>query len=84
MRVQIPFGRGRSVGVLVEIARTTDFDPAKLKRVQAVLDTTPILPDDILAMARWAADYYHHPLGEVLAGCLPVLLRRDQALAAAG
>ncbi len=80
MRVQIPFGRGRSVGVLVEIARTTDFDPAKLKRVQAVLDTTPILPDDILAMARWAADYYHHPLGEVLAGCLPVLLRRDQAL----
>jgi primosomal protein N' (replication factor Y) len=80
MRVQIPFGRGRSVGVLIEIARTTDFDPAKLKRVQAILDTTPILPDDILAMARWAADYYHHPLGEVLAGCLPVLLRRDQAL----
>ncbi|MBI5041677.1 MAG: primosomal protein N', partial [Gammaproteobacteria bacterium] len=80
MRVQIPFGRGRSVGVLVEIARTTDFDPAKLKRVQAVLDTTPILPDDILAMARWAAEYYHHPLGEVLAGCLPVVLRRGQPL----
>lgn len=80
MRVQVPFGRGRSIGVLIEIARNTDFDPAKLKRVQTVLDATPILPDDILAMARWAADYYHHPLGEVLAGCLPVLLRRGQAL----
>ncbi|MBI5461362.1 MAG: primosomal protein N' [Gammaproteobacteria bacterium] len=80
MRVQIPFGRGRAVGMLVDIARTTDFDPARLKRVQAVLDAAPVLPDDILAMARWAADYYHHPLGEVLAGCLPVVLRRGQAL----
>jgi primosomal protein N' (replication factor Y) len=80
MRMQVPFGRGRAVGVLVEVARSTDFDPAKLKRVQMVLDESPCLPDDILAMARWAADYYHHPLGEVLAGCLPVLLRRDQPM----
>ena len=80
MRVQVPFGRGRTVGVLIEVARRTDFDLAKLKRVQAVLDASPSLPDDVLAMARWAAEYYHHPLGEVLAGCLPVLLRRAQAV----
>ena len=84
MRVQVPFGRGRAVGVLVDIGSDTDFDPAKLKRVYAVLDTSPALPDDILAMARWAADYYHHPLGEVLTGCLPVLLRREQAAQAQG
>lgn len=79
VRVHVPFGRGRSVGILVEIAATSDFDPAKLKRAHAVLDAAPVLPDDILAMARWAADYYHHPLGEVLSGCLPVMLRRERA-----
>ena len=80
MRVQIPFGRGRSIGILIEVARSTDIDPARLKPVQAVLDAAPILPEDVLAMARWASDYYHHPLGEVLAGCLPVRLRRGQPL----
>ena len=80
VRVQIPFGRGRTVGILVEIASATNLDPARLKRVHAVLDTASILPEDVLAMARWAADYYHHPLGEVLAGCLPGRLRRGESL----
>lgn len=84
MRVGVPFGRGRSIGILIELAATTDFDIARLKRVTAVLDTRPILPDDILAMARWAADYYHHPLGEVLGGCLPVILRRGLPLQVQG
>ena len=30
-------------------------------------------------LLRWAADYYHHPLGEVIAAALPVALREGQA-----
>ena len=29
---------------------------------------------------RWAADYYHHPIGEVLSHALPALLRAGRAL----
>ena len=31
---------------------------------------------------RWAADYYHHPIGEVFAAALPVNLRTGQPVAA--
>ena len=30
-------------------------------------------------LLRWAADYYHHPLGEVMAAALPASLRAGQA-----
>ena len=33
----------------------------------AVLDAEPLLDAELLALCRWAADYYHHPIGEVLA-----------------
>jgi len=79
VRVQVPFGRSRTVGILVATSRSSEIDPARLKRVHAVLDTEPLLPADILAMAQWAAAYYQHPLGEVLAGCLPVASRGDQS-----
>jgi len=53
-----------------------------LKRVHALLDTEPVLPPDVFRLLLWAADYYHHPKGEVLLGALPALLRRGEAWAA--
>ncbi|MBZ0071876.1 MAG: primosomal protein N', partial [Gammaproteobacteria bacterium] len=83
MRLRIPFGRTRTVGVLLGTVASSDIPAGRLKRVEAVLDDEPLLPADILALAQWAADYYHFPLGEVLAGCLPVSLRRGGAAQAA-
>jgi primosomal protein N' (replication factor Y) len=42
------------------------------------LDQVPILDPVTFDMLRWAAEYYHHPLGEVLAAALPVSLRAGQ------
>ncbi|MFN2308703.1 MAG: primosomal protein N' [Gammaproteobacteria bacterium] len=84
VRLRVPFGRGRTVGVLVETVAHSALDPARLKRALAVLDAEPLLPADILAMAQWAAGYYQHPLGEVLAACLPVALRGGQPAQARG
>jgi len=75
-RVRVPFGRSRAVGVLVELAERSQVAPERLKRALAVLDERPVLESDVLSMARWAADYYRHPPGEVLAAALPVALRR--------
>jgi primosomal protein N' (replication factor Y) len=74
-RVRIPFGRREQVGIVVEVAAHSDIAAAKLRRVSELLDPTPVLDAALLALLRWCADYYHHPIGEVLAAALPKLAR---------
>ncbi len=77
MRVRLPFGRSPNVvGILVQCTPTSDIDPARLKRAHEVLDDTPVLDPAMMALLLWAADYYHHPPGDVLASALPVALRK--------
>ncbi len=75
MRVQVPFGSRRLVGVVMERRTDTPVAPAALKTVEALLDTAPLLPPDVLALLDWAQRYYHYPPGEVVSAALPVLLR---------
>ena len=80
MRVRVPFGKRQMVGVLLEIASHTEVPASRLKRAHRILDETPLIPADMLALARWAADYYHHPIGEVIQALLPVSLRQGKAV----
>ena len=80
VRVQVPFGRGRAVGVVVAVTDHTDVPAPRLKRAERVLDEAPVLSPDILQLALWAADYYHHPPGEALATALPALLRQGRGV----
>jgi primosomal protein N' (replication factor Y) len=43
--------------------------------VLETLDEEPVLDARVLELAEWAAQYYHHPLGEVLSAALPKLAR---------
>ncbi len=74
-RVKVPFGRRRLVGIVVETARESDLPRDRLKPALEALDAAPILDEEALALVRWAADYYHHPLGQVIASALPKPLR---------
>ncbi|WKE65331.1 primosomal protein N' [Gallaecimonas kandeliae] len=76
MRVQVPFGRGRRLGVVGELDVTPDVETDKLKAVEEVLDAAPLLPDSLQRLVRWAADYYLHSMGDVWQQALPVLLRQ--------
>jgi primosomal protein N' (replication factor Y) len=79
-RVRVPFGRGERIGVVVEHATTTTLPAAKLKRIGAALDSVPAIGPELLATLRWAAEYYHHPLGAVLSHALPGLLREGRPI----
>jgi primosomal protein N' (replication factor Y) len=79
VRVRVPFGRRQLIGVLVGIARESSLAPAKLKAALEILDETPVFDAVTFDLLRWAADYYHHPLGEVIAAALPVALRLGAA-----
>lgn len=77
-RIRVPFGRRSVVGVLLETDTQSAIEHPRLKQAQAVLDDTPVVAPDILAMVSWASRYYQYPVGEALATALPVLLRQGQ------
>ncbi len=79
-RILVPFGRGERVGLVLGASAGSDQDQSRLKRVKAVLDPAPLLAAADLALIRWAADYYRHPLGEALFAALPARLRRPGPL----
>ena len=79
VRIRVPFGRRQIVGILVEVADGSSIDPAKLKHAVEILDSSSVFDAVTFDLLRWAADYYHHPLGEVMAAALPASLRAGQA-----
>ncbi|HSY05420.1 MAG TPA: primosomal protein N' [Steroidobacteraceae bacterium] len=81
-RVRVPFGRRRAVGMVMGIGANSEVPAARLKPILEVLDPRPLLDPASLALLEWAAQYYHHPLGEVLASALPKALRLGAAAVA--
>ncbi len=71
-RVLVPFGGQRLMGVVVRVHDDRPTDAAAIKPVQQVLDDAPLLSDELMHLARWIAQYYVAPLGEVLRGMLPL------------
>jgi len=82
MRVRVPFGRRRLVGMIMAVTDRSELPPERLKPILEVLDATPALEASALELIQWAAEYYHHPVGQVLATALPVLVRRGAGVAA--
>lgn len=78
-RVIVPFGRRKLVGVVVENVAEPSIDPAQIRDVEQVLEDLPPMPADWLRMARFAAEYYQRPLGEVMLPALPPPLRKPSA-----
>lgn len=80
VRVQVPFGKGERIGIVLEHPAATTLPADKLKSVLRSIDRRPVIGDELLGTLRWASDYYHHPIGEVLSHALPTLLRRGRSL----
>src|SRR5450755_2657357 len=78
VRVRVPFGRQRLIGILVGIVSQSSIASYKLKAVAEILDEQPVYDPVTFDLLRWAAEYYHHPIGEVYAAALPVNLRDGQ------
>ena len=76
VRVLVPFGRRRVVGILLATRTHSEIAPGKLKHALDVLDDNPVLDESLMQLLGSAARYYQHPIGEVMAASLPVLLRK--------
>lgn len=80
MRVLVPFGRRRLIGVVLEIVTTSQIATDRLRRVINVIDIEPVLTALDFALLCWSSQYYLHPIGEVIMAALPRRLRQGKAL----
>src|SRR5512140_3033906 len=70
-RVLVPFRQQRMTGIVVELH---ERKPAvTTKNIISVLDPEPVLDELLLRLARWIADYYLAPVGEVCRTMLPLM-----------
>ncbi len=74
--VIVPFGRGRTHAFVTtnpvpisEIPAGLELD--KIKSVIEIGDPASAMPADVFELCRWAHEYYHAPLGEVLNAAMP-------------
>ena len=78
MRVAVPFGRRREVGVCVAMDVSCEIDPKRLRPIAAVLDREPVIDLELLELTRWMASYYACAWGEALAAVLPAHLKSER------
>ncbi|WP_417915082.1 replication restart helicase PriA [Candidatus Electronema sp. JM] len=74
VRVQVPLGSRLITGYVLAQLPENDSVPAAIKAVADCLDAYPIFPAALVPFFRWMAEYYHHPLGEVIRTALPARL----------
>ena len=78
-RVLVPFRQQRLTGIVVELH---DRKPSlTIKPLLNVLDSAPVLDEQLLRLGRWIADYYLAPLGEVFRSMLPLNAEFKRAIA---
>jgi primosomal protein N' (replication factor Y) len=86
-RVLVPFRKKSMVGVVVEM---TDQAPttAKVREITKAMESVPALTPKLTELAKWIANYYLAPVGEVFRAMLPPVtelnLRREIVLTAEG
>ncbi|HXY04268.1 MAG TPA: primosomal protein N' [Terriglobales bacterium] len=69
-RVLVPFRQQRLSGIVIKLHDCVpNLEPKDLLQV---LDTEPLLDEQLLKLGKWIADYYLAPLGDVFRTMLPL------------
>ncbi len=68
-RVLVPFRKRRVTGYILDTSSKTDLKEVKL--IFDVLDDEPLFPSSMIPFFMWIAEYYIHPVGEVIKCALP-------------
>ncbi len=69
--VEVSFNRRPTHAFVLGFPESSDIAEHKLKPIQTVLAKDPLFDPAMLKFLRWVAEYYCHPLGEVLSAAIP-------------
>ncbi|MDX1631353.1 MAG: hypothetical protein R3234_05810, partial [Thermoanaerobaculia bacterium] len=70
VRVTVPVGPRQMTGIVVGRAQEAP-EGVRIRPITEILDVIPVLSEELLELARFTADYYLAPLGEVLRSFVP-------------
>ncbi|MBW2192435.1 MAG: primosomal protein N' [Deltaproteobacteria bacterium] len=68
-RMLVPFGMRTVTGY--SLGPGSVVDQKEIKVIYDVLDEAPLFPSNMIPFFRWIADYYMHPIGDVIKSALP-------------
>jgi primosomal protein N' (replication factor Y) (superfamily II helicase) len=80
LRVKVPFGKRELIGLIINISSESEFAIDDLKRIIEVIDEAPVIDNSMMKLFKWAASYYHYPLGQVIHNVLPTRVRQGKTL----
>lgn len=74
MQVEIPFGNGerKTTGYVVELTDTPEYDVAKLKEIEAVVEGSIPIESQLIALAGWMRKNYGATMNHALKTVLPI------------
>ncbi len=75
-RMVVPFGNRQVVGIVLSTNAEDDFDLTKMKAVITRLTDKYHFDKPLMKFLNTCANYYHHPVGDVMQLALPVLFRQ--------
>lgn len=74
MAVTVPFGRGNSrrTGYVVELTNKAEYEPSKLKEIEAAVTDSVSVEDNLVRLAAWMKEHYGSTMITALKTVLPV------------
>jgi primosomal protein N' (replication factor Y) (superfamily II helicase) len=73
-RVVVPLGSRVVTGIVIE--RLTEAPAAvDVKQIRQILDAHAFVPEEVVALARWTAEYYAAGVGDTIPALLPPMAR---------
>ena len=76
-KVRVPLGRKAQVGYIAEFVEKPSFSP--LKKIIGLVQSKLEIPDNVMELARWMANYYSTDVGTTLTSVVPAAVRKDTA-----
>ena len=75
--VEIPFGRGKEVGIVTRVSAHSEYELDKLKSIGKIAPL-PLLDGGLLKLMSFASQYYLHALGETIMPSIPKMWRKSE------
>lgn len=74
--VRVPIRNMQALAVVSRFDQADSFPAAKLRRVTDLVQEEPVLPEDLIRLARWMKTYYAAPFETILERMIPAAVRR--------
>jgi primosomal protein N' (replication factor Y) len=82
-RVVVPLGSRIVTGIVIEVGSSSELGRGDastgIKPIRQVLDADAFVPPEVIALARWTAEYYAAGVGDTIPALLPPMARGGRA-----